>query len=227
MPDQVKSDGTNMRKQSKCERIFGMNNSMILEIGSRVRIHTDRLKWADGKTAIITGRDDNGVIHCTYSVKIDDMDPSTPPFGLATFYRYEMEELHEPELESEPKQEEKDAVNHPSHYTDGKYECIDYMESCGYVNNGYLFNAVKYISRAGKKDPDKLDEDLDKAVWYLKRMLKYESEARKTTIPVDDYIQDKGLEGTARGMALKLIAHKDYELAIEMLTDFRDVRGNA
>ena len=30
-----------------------------------------------------------------------------------------------------------------------------------------LGNAVKYISRAGKKDPDKYIEDLQKAVWYL------------------------------------------------------------
>ena len=60
-----------------------------------------------------------------------------------------------------------DNVNHPEHYTDGKIEVIDYIEDkkLGY----HLGNAVKYISRAGKKDPDKYIEDLQKAVWYLNR----------------------------------------------------------
>lgn len=60
-----------------------------------------------------------------------------------------------------------DAVNHPSHYTDGKIEVIDYIEDkrLGY----HLGNAVKYISRAGKKDPAKASEDLKKAVWYIAR----------------------------------------------------------
>ena len=61
-----------------------------------------------------------------------------------------------------------DNVNHPSHYTDGKYEVIDVIES--WVLNYHLGNALKYISRAGKKDPDKEIEDLEKAAWYLKRM---------------------------------------------------------
>lgn len=199
------------------------NNDLFLENGCRVRIHTDRLKWADGKTAVVMESDKIGAVHREYTVKIEDMDPSKPPYGLAKFYRHELEKLSEPE--SEP--EEKDAVNHPSHYTDGKYECIDYMESRGYVNNGYLFNAVKYISRAGKKDPNKLDEDLDKAVWYLKRMQECTRENKKLPISVDDYIQDKGLAGTARGMALKLIDHHDYDLAIEMLTNFRNASRDA
>ena len=60
-----------------------------------------------------------------------------------------------------------DKVNHPSHYTDGEIEVIDYIEDKGF---GYhLGNAVKYISRAGKKDPDKYIEDLEKAKWYIGR----------------------------------------------------------
>lgn len=62
-----------------------------------------------------------------------------------------------------------DAVNHPSHYTDGKIEVIDFIED---KNLGYhLGNAVKYISRAGKKDPDKEVEDLQKAAWYINRKI--------------------------------------------------------
>ena len=60
-----------------------------------------------------------------------------------------------------------DAVNHPSHYTDGKIEVIDFIEQKNL--NFHRGNAVKYIARAGKKDPEKEVEDLRKAVWYLNR----------------------------------------------------------
>lgn len=62
-----------------------------------------------------------------------------------------------------------DPVNHPSHYTDGKIEVIDFIEDkqLGF----HLGNAVKYISRAGKKDPTKTVEDLKKARWYLDRKI--------------------------------------------------------
>jgi len=56
-------------------------------------------------------------------------------------------------------------VNHPTHYADGKIEVIDYIDDKGL---GFcLGNAVKYISRAGKKDPNKIIEDLRKAIWYI------------------------------------------------------------
>ena len=60
-----------------------------------------------------------------------------------------------------------DVVNHPAHYTDGKIEVIEFIEDKGL--NFHRGNAVKYISRAGKKDPAKEIEDLKKAVWYLNR----------------------------------------------------------
>lgn len=60
-----------------------------------------------------------------------------------------------------------DNVNHPSHYTDGKIEVIDFIEDKGL--NLHRGNAVKYIARAGKKDPNKEIEDLQKAAWYLNR----------------------------------------------------------
>lgn len=60
-----------------------------------------------------------------------------------------------------------DSVNHPSHYTDGNIEVIDFIEDkkLGY----HLGNACKYICRAGKKDPAKRVEDLRKAIWYVNR----------------------------------------------------------
>jgi hypothetical protein len=61
-----------------------------------------------------------------------------------------------------------DQINHPSHYTDGGYETIDFIEK---MQLGYhLGNAVKYISRAGKKTSDPI-EDLNKAMWYLDRLM--------------------------------------------------------
>ena len=60
-------------------------------------------------------------------------------------------------------------VNHPSHYNDGEIEVIDYIEDKGL--NFHLGNVVKYISRAGKKCPDKEIEDLKKAKWYLDRYI--------------------------------------------------------
>lgn len=62
---------------------------------------------------------------------------------------------------------ENDPVNHPSHYTDGNIEVMDYIEDKGF--NFALGNAVKYISRAGKKDKNKTIQDLEKAEWYLNR----------------------------------------------------------
>lgn len=62
-----------------------------------------------------------------------------------------------------------DPVNHPSHYKQGGIETIDVIEAWGLGFN--LGNAVKYISRAGKKDPKKELEDLEKAEFYLKRQI--------------------------------------------------------
>ena len=62
-----------------------------------------------------------------------------------------------------------DAINHPSHYTQGKIEVIDFIEN--QKLDFRLANAVKYICRAGKKDPAKTAEDLQKAIWYIQRYI--------------------------------------------------------
>ena len=63
-----------------------------------------------------------------------------------------------------------DKVNHPSHYTYGDIEIMDFIEQ---VTKDYkpelafaIGNAIKYISRANRKNGK---EDLDKARWYLNR----------------------------------------------------------
>ena len=72
-----------------------------------------------------------------------------------------------------------DPVTHPSHYTSGKIEVIDFITD---QNLDFcLGNVVKYISRAGKKESDrsknqtieeKTIEDLKKARFYLDYKIK-------------------------------------------------------
>lgn len=60
-----------------------------------------------------------------------------------------------------------DAVNHPAHYNSGKIEVIEAIED--WELPYHRGNAVKYLVRAGRKDPSKEIEDLRKAVWYINR----------------------------------------------------------
>lgn len=62
-----------------------------------------------------------------------------------------------------------DNINHPAHYTYGTLEVIDAIE--GLELPYHLGNALKYIARAGRKDPTKTEEDLRKAVWYIERYI--------------------------------------------------------
>lgn len=67
-----------------------------------------------------------------------------------------------------------DSVNHPSHYTSGGIETIDYMEAKATPEEfrGHLrLTALKYLSRAGLKN-DTL-EDLKKARWYIDYLIDF------------------------------------------------------
>lgn len=75
-------------------------------------------------------------------------------------------------------QQQNDPINHPSHYTSGKIEVIDFIEDQGF--GFHLANAVKYICRAGKKDPSKEIEDLEKASWYLNRYIEWKKKNNET-----------------------------------------------
>jgi hypothetical protein len=64
-----------------------------------------------------------------------------------------------------------DQVVHPNHYGgDVPSEPIKVIRIWGL--NFALGNAVKYLSRAGKKDPDKAVEDVEKARFYVNDELK-------------------------------------------------------
>jgi hypothetical protein len=67
-----------------------------------------------------------------------------------------------------------DMVNNPGHYGGeaNAYEVIKVCEAWELDKDAYLFNVVKYVARAGKKDPSKEIEDLKKAAFYLDRKIK-------------------------------------------------------
>ena len=65
-----------------------------------------------------------------------------------------------------------ETVNHPAHYKslpatcdncEKPIECISVVRHMNF-NRG---NAIKYIWRAGAKNPNTIIEDLQKAIWYL------------------------------------------------------------
>jgi hypothetical protein len=61
-----------------------------------------------------------------------------------------------------------DPVARPRHYVAGGVEVIDFIEAKQL--NFHLGNVVKYVSRAGIKSHDPL-QDIRKAAWYLNRYL--------------------------------------------------------
>lgn len=69
---------------------------------------------------------------------------------------------------------DKEMVNHPNHYggEQNPYEVIKVCEAWDLDQDAYLFNVVKYVARAGKKDKQKEIEDLKKAAFYLERKIK-------------------------------------------------------
>lgn len=81
---------------------------------------------------------------------------------------------------------EANQVDHPPHYTFGRFEVIEVLED--WDLGPHLFNVVKYVARAGKKDPAKEIQDLEKAAWYLNRrieLLKAAKEGRDACRPND------------------------------------------
>lgn len=75
--------------------------------------------------------------------------------------------IEEQEVKTVELPKTEDVINHPSHYTRGKIEVIDFIEDQQLPY--HLGNVIKYIARAGYKG-DKI-EDLKKARWYLDRYI--------------------------------------------------------
>lgn len=75
-------------------------------------------------------------------------------------------------------QQERELVHHPDHYGggDNPYETIKVIEA--WELGFHLGNAVKYISRAGKKSAEEEIIDLEKARFYLDREIQLRKDAR-------------------------------------------------
>lgn len=71
-----------------------------------------------------------------------------------------------------------DMVNHPSHYTAGKVECIYALESATIGLQGIeavcTANAIKYLWRWKRKNGV---QDLEKAKWYIDWLIKAEEKS--------------------------------------------------
>lgn len=119
-------------------------------------------------------------------------------------------------VEEAEETKENDPVNHPSHYTDGKYETIDFIEDYGMVT--HIGTSIKYISRAGKKDEDKYIQDLSKADWYLQRYLKY-LETEREPINVADFCKEKKLP-LELTKVINCLVIDEYQTAHEILSEY-------
>lgn len=77
-----------------------------------------------------------------------------------------------------------DPVNHPSHYETGKFECIEVMEEAlgrDAVEGFCICNAFKYLYRSQRKNGL---EDLEKAKWYLDKLIGMRNEDLNLTTPI-------------------------------------------
>ena len=83
-----------------------------------------------------------------------------------------------------------DIINNPSHYAEGrKHEPIEVIED--WQLSYRLGNTVKYVSRAGRKDPSKTIEDLKKAAWYLNREIEHLEAAKSPyAVTYEDVLED-------------------------------------
>lgn len=74
----------------------------------------------------------------------------------------------------------KDMVNHPPHYNQGKYETIDIIEDALGEQGIILYcqgNALKYILRMWHKNNPV--EDVKKAVWYLNKIIEVSEKQKR------------------------------------------------
>lgn len=76
------------------------------------------------------------------------------------------------EVIEEESPQQNDAVNHPSHYTQGRFEVIDIIEDAVHGADPFeavcLANVIKYTTRYRHKNGV---EDLKKAQWYLAKLI--------------------------------------------------------
>lgn len=74
---------------------------------------------------------------------------------------------------------EPDSPASPGYYKVGGFELSDVVEALGL--GFHLGNVLKYLWRAGRKDPARVVEDLEKAIVYIQRYIKMHSTSEKLT----------------------------------------------
>lgn len=116
-------------------------------------------------------RDCNTCAHHVQGVRVDD----TPPICWDCLNQMRMTNTDLPYWKEKDMSEEPittpNVISNPPHYTMGRnIEPIEVIED--WELGFHLGCALKYISRAGRKDDYK--QDLKKAVWYLERAINNE-----------------------------------------------------
>ena len=140
---------------------------MVINEENFCRIMEDIRDYIEMQT-VMSERDD--LHHDSYVILDESIDQLKRIRSNLNFMAHE--NIHKPSEESD--NEEFDNINHPEHYTEGKYECIDVMkEVLGFetVEDFCICNAFKYIWRHKKKNEL---EDLKKANWYLNKIIEWE-----------------------------------------------------
>ena len=120
-------------------------------------------------------------------------------------------------------------VDHPEHYNQGQYECIDIMRDVfgdDAVRDFCKLNAFKYIWRESDKNGD---EDLKKAAWYLEKCVNFaetdneDEETEDLAGSIRDTISkiSEGLKDMAKTIAEKLTEDdKRYEKYLEYKEEY-------
>lgn len=130
-------------------------------------------------------------------------------------------------------EENKEWVEHPAHYQNGKFETKDLQKiivnvlckNCTPYTSGCIMTAIKYIDRFGKKW--ETTEEMEKARQYLlfcefeQQRGRIEQDITKRMIdeelPLDHYFQLKIVLD-----CLLMISIKDYTRALDYWQDIRD-----
>lgn len=122
-----------------------------------------------------------------------------------------------------------DPVERPAHYAAGRYEVIDIIEDqlgLDGLRGFCLGNTIKYVCRAGKKNPGKTVEDLKKGMWYLKHYIeKLETnteDAAKTEKMFERLIKDVCDERDKENEQYKQMSLFDNEPPPELTKVFTD-----
>ena len=187
-----------------------MKSKNILKIGDRVRVRSMATSYETGNPKITIGmigtvkRLDGAFVGVEFD---DDVCGHHARWAGKQGYCWyilhkELEKIGETdtkEAKEERMDTDKEMVNHPSHYTSGKVECIDAIESATGELTGIeavcTANIIKYVWRWKLKNGV---EDLEKASWYLNKLIekkkddKYKDEIRKSIFKNND--REKAIE---------------------------------